>query len=253
MSNQRLSTHANSDGYFRLYLPKGVHSATAAMPYHQNSTQNTIQITIDNPVVSTEFTLIDLPTVTSLSFNVDNGTGIFVMLWNTPNDPVLPITGYRVYRRFDSGPYELALETEEMNYTETFSLDGAYRFYVAPMYMTVEGSPSEIVYAPYPFVSNTDINAPGLVTALAKNYPNPFNPTTTISFSLAEAAAVNLSIYNTKGQLVRQLAARDMMAGKHHLVWDGRDSRGSNVSSGLYFYRLQAGKFSQSRKMILMK
>jgi flagellar hook assembly protein FlgD len=53
--------------------------------------------------------------------------------------------------------------------------------------------------------------------------------------------------------LVRQLAKANMMAGKHQLIWDGRDSRGRSVSSGIYFYRLIAGKYSQSRKMILMK
>ncbi|MDY0337978.1 MAG: C25 family cysteine peptidase [Candidatus Cloacimonadaceae bacterium] len=253
MSNQRLCTHANSEGYFRLYLNKGMHSATAGMPFHQNSTQNNIQITIENPVVETEFTLIDLPTVANLSYNVDNDTGIFEMMWSTPEDPVLPISAYRIYRKFDSGPYELAVETTELNYIETFVLEGAYRFYITPMYLNVEGSPSQVVYAPFPYVSNEDPQIPALVTALDKNFPNPFNPTTTIRFSLAEAGAVSLNVYNTKGQLVRQLARQDMLSGKHQIVWDGRDDRGNSVASGLYFYRMQSGKYVQSRKMILMK
>lgn len=252
-SNRRYTAHADNEGYFRLYLPKGTHSATASLPFHQNSTQNNIQISIDNPVVQTEFTLIDLPTVESLSFFVDNDTGLFSMMWSEPSDPVLPISAYRVYRRFDSGPYVMVLQTEDTAYTESFILDGEYRFYVAPMYMNVEGSPSQVVYAPYPYVSNEELNTPGLVTALGSNYPNPFNPTTTIQFTLAESGRAHLSVYNTRGQLVRTLANTDLMAGKHQLVWDGRDNRGNNVSSGLYFYRLQAGKFVQSRKMILMK
>jgi len=252
-SNQRFSTHADSEGQFTLYLAKGTHSVTATMPNHQNSTQNNIHISIDNPVVATEFTLIDLPAVTELVFSVDNDSGLFTMSWAAPIDPVLPITAYRVYRRFDSGPYEMVVENTETTYSETFELEGAYRFYVAPVFMNVEGSPSNIIYAPFPYVSGDDPVSPSLVTALGSNFPNPFNPTTTIQFSLAEAGHATLNIYNTRGQLVRQLAKANMMAGKHQLIWDGRDSRGRSVSSGIYFYRLIAGKYSQSRKMILMK
>lgn len=252
-SNLRYSTNADSDGHFNLYLPNGTHSATAALQNHQNSTQNNIQISVDNPVVTAEFTLIDLPSVESLSFFVDNDSGLFTMLWMEPADTVFPISNYRVYRRFDSGPYKMIQESADTNYSETFVLEGAYRFYVVPVYMNEEGGLSQIVYAPYPYVGTEENSIPGLITSLGKNYPNPFNPTTTIQFSLAEAGRAKLSIYNTRGQLVRQLADSDYLAGKHQLVWDGRDRQGKSVASGLYFYRLQAGKYSQSHKMILMK
>jgi flagellar hook assembly protein FlgD len=106
---------------------------------------------------------------------------------------------------------------------------------------------------PFPYVSNEDPQIPQLQTALGKNYPNPFNPTTTISFTLAEPGPASLKIYNAKGQLVRQLANSQYTAGQHHLIWDGRDALGRPVSSGLYFYRLQSQDYSQSHKMILMK
>ena len=252
-SNQHYTSSVKGDGSFVLYLPNGIHSATAAMPNHQNSTQNNIHINPDSPVLQTEFTLIDLPMVQNLSFNVDNDTGIFTMLWDVPVDPVLPITGYRVYRRFDSGPFTMANEATETNYTETFVLEGEYDFYVVPMYMDHEGSPSAIVNAAFPYTGTQGNSIPGLVTALDSNYPNPFNPSTTIRFSLAEAGHARLNIYNTRGQLVRSLANSNLMAGKHQMTWDGRDNRGKSVASGIYFYRLQAGKYVQSRKMILMK
>ena len=119
--------------------------------------------------------------------------------------------------------------------------------------MGVEGAPTRIVNVSLPYVGNQDAQIPGLQTALGKNYPNPFNPTTTISFTLAQYGPVNLKIYNAKGQLVRQLANSEYAAGQHYLLWDGRDTMGRPVSSGLYFYRLQAKDFSQSHKMILMK
>ena len=84
--------------------------------------------------------------------------------------------------------------------------------------------------------------------SLAQNYPNPFNPTTTISFTLPEAGEVTLEVYNILGQRVTVLADGFFGAGTHQVTWDA-----SNVSSGVYFYRLVAGSFSESRKMLLMK
>lgn len=94
--------------------------------------------------------------------------------------------------------------------------------------------------------------------SLTANYPNPFNPSTTISFSLPEAAEVRLAVYNTLGQEVAVLADGSLGAGWHSVVWDASRSAGAPVSSGVYFYRMTAsgisGKtFSSMQKMVLMK
>ncbi|MCB5230341.1 MAG: T9SS type A sorting domain-containing protein, partial [Candidatus Cloacimonas sp.] len=81
-----------------------------------------------------------------------------------------------------------------------------------------------------------------------KNYPNPFNPETTISFNLPMASEVELSIYNIKGQLVERVINRPMEAGQHKIVWNGND-----VSSGLYFYKLTTPEGSLINKMMLLK
>ena len=88
---------------------------------------------------------------------------------------------------------------------------------------------------------------------LHPNYPNPFNPSTTITFDLPRAADITLSIYNLRGQLVRTLHAGPLTAGTHRVVWDGTDSRGAKVASGLYVYRLHTGEQVLSRKLMLMK
>ncbi|NUM78503.1 T9SS type A sorting domain-containing protein, partial [candidate division KSB1 bacterium] len=88
---------------------------------------------------------------------------------------------------------------------------------------------------------------------LAQNYPNPFNPTTTISFALPEAGEVSLSIYNLSGQLVKQLVAREMNAGRHNVVWDATDARGARVASGVYLYVIKTGEFTAQRKLVLLK
>ena len=88
---------------------------------------------------------------------------------------------------------------------------------------------------------------------LSQNTPNPFNPTTTIRFSLPASERVGLAIYSADGRLVRMLVDEVKERGNHDITWDGRDNAGNPVGSGVYFYRLTAGKFSDSRKMVLLK
>ncbi len=88
---------------------------------------------------------------------------------------------------------------------------------------------------------------------LAQNYPNPFNPRTMIEFSLSRTSDVELDIYNVLGQRITTLLDGPMTPGDYQMPWDGQDSFGRAVASGLYFYRLRAGDFAASRKMILLK
>ncbi len=106
------------------------------------------------------------------------------------------------------------------------------------------------IYQPTP---NIDLVVPANETALNSAYPNPFNPSTTLSFSLKEQGDVNLDIYNQKGQKVRSLISGSLSAGEHQIVWHGTDDQGRQVASGLYFYRMKSGKYSSTRKMIMMK
>ena len=83
---------------------------------------------------------------------------------------------------------------------------------------------------------------------LAQNYPNPFNPTTTIKFSLPKSGNVSLKVYSALGELVTTLVDQDMQSGKHSVQFDA-----NNLSSGSYFYSIQANNFTYTRKMVLMK
>jgi hypothetical protein len=89
--------------------------------------------------------------------------------------------------------------------------------------------------------------------ALHPNYPNPFNPTTNISFALPIDSKVSLKLYNVAGQLVRTLVNETMPAGNHTVTWDGSNSNGEKVASGIYFYKLNAGDFSKTMKMVMTK
>ena len=83
--------------------------------------------------------------------------------------------------------------------------------------------------------------------------PNPFNPTTTIHFDLPARTDVRLSVYEISGRRVATLASGSMEAGSHQIVWTGRDDHGRPVSSGVYFYRLEAGEKALTKKMVLLK
>ena len=102
-------------------------------------------------------------------------------------------------------------------------------------------------------VSNNDINSPVAFTELKGNYPNPFNPETTIRYSVKEAGPVAIEIYNLKGQLVNTLVNKEMQSGQHSVVWNGKDASGKLVSSGLYFTRVENVGKAVTRKILLSK
>lgn len=89
--------------------------------------------------------------------------------------------------------------------------------------------------------------------SLSQNFPNPFNPSTVIGYQLAVSGKVSLKIYNLQGQVVCTLVEATQNAGYHSVNWDGRNEDGRAVSSGIYIYRLKAGAFTQSRKMMLLR
>jgi subtilisin family serine protease len=89
--------------------------------------------------------------------------------------------------------------------------------------------------------------------ALLDNRPNPFNPTTTIAYDLPRDSRVRLVVYDVHGKPVRELVSANEPAGRHQVAWDGRNQQGQPVASGVYFYRLAAGDFVATKKMVLLK
>ncbi len=102
----------------------------------------------------------------------------------------------------------------------------------------------------YVFAINNQIsvNKPFL-----SNHPNPFNPSTTISYNIIESGKVDLSIYNIKGQKVKQLIDEELPAGQHFVIWDGTNDAGKPVASGVYYYQLKAGSQMLQNKALLLK
>jgi len=89
--------------------------------------------------------------------------------------------------------------------------------------------------------------------ALFQNYPNPFNPETKIVYHVAEAGHVSIGIYNIVGQKVRTLVSTEQQANSYTVQWDGKNDSGLQVPTGMYFYRLRATGFTQSKRMLLLR
>ncbi|MDM7914541.1 MAG: FlgD immunoglobulin-like domain containing protein, partial [Candidatus Eisenbacteria bacterium] len=104
-----------------------------------------------------------------------------------------------------------------------------------------------------PNVAGAEEGGLSMRPALAQNEPNPFNPVTKIQFTLSNGGDARLEVYDAAGRLIRVLQDGPMMAGTHTVLWNGLDDQGRAVGSGVYFYRLKAGAFEQSRRMTILK
>lgn len=119
----------------------------------------------------------------------------------------------------------------------------------SPICCTVTAGSSESWPGPDPQPEN----GPPTVTDLVAIVPNPFNPSTTIHYSVASASDVRIVVYDVGGRLVRELVNRSEQPGTHSIMWQGIDSGGARVASGIYFVKLSAGTINRTMKMVLLK
>jgi hypothetical protein len=159
----------------------------------------------------------------------------------------LGVEAVNVYRSGTTGDFRL-IETvftggTSFVYTDNTVAPGeTYRYQIG-----VRDADGEV------FSPIAQVSLAGVSVALGQNSPNPFNPSTTISFTLPAREQVTVSIYDANGRLVRTLLDESRDYGTHNVTWDGRDDAGTTVGSGVYFYRLSAGKYSESKKMVMLK
>ncbi|MDH7603657.1 MAG: T9SS type A sorting domain-containing protein [Melioribacter sp.] len=147
------------------------------------------------------------------------------------------------------------LSSNSVTYTTNGDTKGWYKFYVD------KSSPQDsfVVYLIRAYVSYITSDNKEVIEllprtySLEQNYPNPFNPSTIISYQIPEMTNVQIKIYDALGREVRTLIDEIKPAGKYNIAWDGRDNFGNLISSGVYFYKIIAGNFVQTKKMILMK
>ncbi|UCG50514.1 MAG: M6 family metalloprotease domain-containing protein [Candidatus Latescibacterota bacterium] len=219
----------------------------------------------DNSGVKTEVSIVDITVEGNdihLSIVIDSSTvAVYFnefrahlieagveLTWDVFSDE--PIAGFRLHRREAGSDRETSIPgyglipREERRYIDSDVRPGkSYRYAlgaVSPDGSELRSHSVEVSLKPLAFV-------------LHQNYPNPFNPKTTISFSLPKETWVNLSVFDVEGRLVRTLENKTLSGGFKEVEWDGKDWRGNPVSSGVYLYRLMAGKRVIAKKMVLLR
>lgn len=165
-------------------------------------------------------------------------------LANTAPDPDL--IGFKIFR---DNEVIAQIDANVNSYTDNNGCDGYHLYYITAIYTNGESVASNFVYTS----TSEDNGTLPKSTTLFANYPNPFNPSTTIAFDLAKDQNVCLEIYNLKGQKVKTLVNEYKKAGTYHLLWNGKNDSNTNVGSGIYFYRIKSGNYTSTGKMILMK
>ncbi|MBL7024668.1 MAG: T9SS type A sorting domain-containing protein [Candidatus Marinimicrobia bacterium] len=141
--------------------------------------------------------------------------------------------------------------TEYVDASIDHSVPGTYYYSVAGLDIHENlGDASDAVMAT---IVNIDNAALPESFAMDQNYPNPFNPSTQINFSLPEASEMTLTVYDLSGRQIVRLVESSMSAGYHQVVWNGLNTQGESVSTGMYIYRMQAGNFSETRKMTYLR
>ncbi len=208
----------------------------------------TVWVGEDVPDVVTDLTLTDVSTdelIAQLDW-VNPTTGLH---GGTFNEPIL---GYHIERLPDNVTFEIAgIAT---NFLDDTIPGTDYYSYEVTAYNSV-GNGGTATSNVLLFGGN-EIFFDDIViakTELLNNYPNPFNPKTNIAFSIKEAGYTTLEVYNMKGQLMKTLVNEVKENGNYTVTWNGKDNSGKNVSSGVYFYKMETGKYVSTKKMILMK
>ncbi len=186
------------------------------------------------PVPYKNWSSVDLR---SYHISTDQPFAVGFVVGRKPDAPALMVTDYPGQSYYHNLTY---LQTSDgvtsPGWYFLSSTDSTVALYLIHAYVgLVTGVKQELVLTPKQF-------------SLSQNYPNPFNPTTKINFALPKAERVNITVYNQLGQKVIQLANQYYTAGNHSINFNG-----TNLASGVYYYRIEAGSFIQTRKMVLLK
>ncbi len=166
------------------------------------------------------------------------------------------LAGYYIYRgtseEFEPGPETFLTSTSDtLTFDDEWSWSIDYWYKVSAV--DIHGNESGFALIGSDQVTGDDPGTVPDAAFLSQNWPNPFNPSTTISFGLREKDHVSLRIYDAAGRLVVSLIDGDMPGGQHKAVWDGTDGKGAALTSGIYFYRLVTGDFVQTKKMVMLR
>jgi len=205
----------------------------------------------------------------TINITEDNTGETYDLQWSTSTDADGDSINYLVYAKIGVNPPEEINDTTSTSVSITYEefLENVFepfpmlprvtvRFFVEATDSTdtvkITGDDRVVFVNRYEYLS---IAAEGIPTefALRENYPNPFNPTTTLRFDLPEVSSITLTIYNMLGQKVKTFNMQNTPAGYHSVTWNATNDLGEQVGAGVYLYQLQTNNFVKTRKMVLLK
>jgi FlgD Ig-like domain len=251
---ENLTIHPDETGYYFITLPIGSRDITASLYSYDPVTIEDIFIEAGITTSGIDFNLNYVELLSPENLAIDE-TGLFS--WDAPQTEqrnskeskknTRDLLGYEVY--LDDC---MAGFTEETEWLFSGLVIGCeYEAGVTAVYEAGNSEMATIIFPP--FVDSDDLLS-SLETEITSIYPNPFNPSTTISFSVIQTSSfVTLEIFNIKGQKVKQLVSDQLSAGQHDVEWNGEDDDGKTVSSGIYFCRLKCGDVIQTKRMLMLK
>ena len=199
----------------------------------------------------------------------DNLTDIYTLNWDESKDVDNETVDYLITIRVGQSPAVHFEDTTGTTFNISYQdfVDNAFeRFPMLPRVtvhfgvlatdgidtVNVTGEDRTVMVNRYDFLATGEAGFPE-VFALHENYPNPFNPSTTLSFDLPKISNVNITIYNMLGQKVKTFSMQNTSAGYHSVRWNGTNDLGERVSTGIYLYQLHTREFVKTRKMVFMK
>jgi hypothetical protein len=205
----------------------------------------------------------------SINITQSNLTDAYKLKWNTSKEVDNEVVDYLIYVQIGKMQVEMVHDTTDTSYAITYQefADNAFELFPMLPRVTVKFSmeatdgidtvkvtgEDRVVYVNrYEYLSTEGEGIP-TAFALHENYPNPFNPTTTLRFDLPEVSDVTVTIFNMLGQRVRTFNMNDTPAGYHSIKWNATNDYGEQVGAGVYLYQLRAKQFVKTRKMVLLK
>lgn len=235
------------------------------MPITRDTVNNTLSTTttsFSDWVIGDDESSLPVELSSFSAFTVD---GIVILKWRTETE--VNNIGFSIYRgeekdgnytkvAFVNGAGNTAMPNDYQFTDKKAEADKTYFYYIEDIDIAGERSRSEIIKVVVPPAKPVEPIPKEF--RLLQNYPNPFNPSTWLPYQLAADSPVTIGIYNKKGRLIRTINLGNKNAGVYMTkdkaaYWDGKDSEGSKVASGVYFYTLQAGEFRATQKMVIMK
>ncbi len=228
--------YSNEEGLFEFNVTE---------PSVNNGTIN-IEVETEETLITEDKTAPEIPQNFKATFSESTDSALVELTWSVVTD--VDLDKFIISR--NDGTSVTEIEVDSTNYTDVLKKSGNFNYFVQSIDFSGNLSePSEVAQITIISVSNEiQTGFVPLEFLLFQNYPNPFNPSTNISFGIPEAAIVKIEVYNLLGQKVKTLINSRKTAGYHTVTFNAAD-----LSSGMYFYRIQAGDFVQIKRMTLIK